>query len=303
MNFSKSNTSIWRLASRLCAPKLNFNDKCSIRLSTLASMQTMTSINRHMLTQTRNIFVNSMSSIYSTSKNDNAAKLESTTSANVSLLSQSWQKIDPYYRLMRIDRPVGSWLLFWPCSWGIALSTAPGCIPNLCLLAQFGLAAFIMRGAGCTINDMWDRGIDQKVERTKGRPLASGQISQLDALMFLSAQLSGGLIMLLQLNWPSIIFGTCSMSLVIAYPLMKRITHWPQLVLGVAFNWGTILGWCATQGSIDWAVCLPLFASGVCWTIVYDTIYAHQVMLTLFYSTERPRIKRIFSLLRIVSMM
>lgn len=133
-----------------------------------------------------------------------------------------------------------------------------------------------MRGAGCTINDLWDRDIDAKVERTKNRPLASGEITQMDAIVFLSAQLSLGLLVLVQMNWASILLGASSLSLVITYPLMKRITYWPQLVLGMAFNWGALLGWCATQGSVNWAACLPLYAAGICWTIVYDTIYAHQ---------------------------
>lgn len=134
-----------------------------------------------------------------------------------------------------------------------------------------------MRGAGCTINDMWDKDIDAIVERTKNRPLANGQISQMDALVFLSGQLSIGLMVLLQLNWHSILLGASSLGLVIIYPLMKRITYWPQFVLGMTFNWGALLGWCATQGTVDWAACLPLYTAGVCWTIVYDTIYAHQV--------------------------
>lgn len=168
-------------------------------------------------------------------------------------------------------------MLFWPCAWSIALSASPGTLPDLSSLALFGIGAFIMRGAGCTINDMWDKDIDAKVERTKNRPLVNGQISQLDALVFLSGQLSVGLMVLMQLNWPSILLGASSLGLVIIYPLMKRITYWPQFVLGMTFNWGALLGWCATQGTVDWIACLPLYTAGVCWTIVYDTIYAHQV--------------------------
>lgn len=188
----------------------------------------------------------------------------------------------PYARLMRMDRPIGSWLLFWPCSWSIALSAQAGALPDLKMLTLFGVGAFVMRGAGCTINDMWDRDIDAKVERTKDRPLVSGQISQLDAMVFLSGQLSIGLMILTQLNWPSILLGASSLGLVVTYPLMKRITYWPQLMLGMTFNWGALLGWCATQGTVNWAACLPLYAAGVCWTLVYDTIYAHQV---IFVST------------------
>ncbi|XP_037052097.1 4-hydroxybenzoate polyprenyltransferase, mitochondrial [Bradysia coprophila] len=186
------------------------------------------------------------------------------------------QNISPYARLIRFDRPIGSWLLFWPCGWSIALSAAPGAWPDPVMLGLFATGAFVMRGAGCTINDMWDKDIDNKVERTKNRPLACGEITQLDALVFLSAQLGIGLLVLLQLNLYSILLGASSLGLVVVYPLMKRITYWPQLVLGMAFNWGALLGWSATQGSVMWSACLPLYAAGVCWTIVYDTIYAHQ---------------------------
>jgi 4-hydroxybenzoate polyprenyltransferase len=144
------------------------------------------------------------------------------------------------------------------------------------MLALFGTGAFIMRGAGCTINDMWDRDIDGKVERTKNRPLVAGEITQFDALVFLAAQLGLGLSVLLQMNWYTILLGASSMGLVVVYPLMKRVTYWPQLVLGMAFNWGALLGWSAVQGSVMWSACLPLYAAGVCWTIIYDTIYAHQ---------------------------
>lgn len=133
-----------------------------------------------------------------------------------------------------------------------------------------------MRGAGCTINDMWDKDIDAKVERTKSRPLVNGQISQKDAFVFLAAQLGVGCTILTQLNWYSIVLGASSLGIVTVYPLMKRITHWPQLVLGMAFNWGCLLGWSATQGSCQWSACLPLYVAGISWTIIYDTIYAHQ---------------------------
>uniref|UniRef100_A0A182J8M5 4-hydroxybenzoate polyprenyltransferase, mitochondrial n=1 Tax=Anopheles atroparvus TaxID=41427 RepID=A0A182J8M5_ANOAO len=192
-------------------------------------------------------------------------------------ITRPWMdRISPYARLMRIDRPIGSWLLFWPCGWSIALSAPAGCWPDPLLLGLFGVGAFIMRGAGCTINDLWDRDIDAKVERTRNRPLVSGEIAPFDALVFLSGQLGLGLLVLLQLNWYSILLGASSLGLVIVYPLMKRITYWPQLMLGATFNWGALLGWSATQGSVEWAACLPLYAAGVCWTIVYDTIYAHQ---------------------------
>ncbi|XP_046666055.1 4-hydroxybenzoate polyprenyltransferase, mitochondrial isoform X2 [Homalodisca vitripennis] len=177
---------------------------------------------------------------------------------------------------MRIDRPIGTWLLFWPCGWSIGMAAVPSCLPPLDLLTLFAVGAFIMRGAGCTINDMWDKDIDGKVARTKDRPLVSGALSQWDALVFLSGQLGLGLLVLLQLNWSSILLGASSLGLVVLYPLMKRITYWPQLILGMTFNWGALLGWSAVHGSCDWTVCLPLYTAGICWTIIYDTIYAHQ---------------------------
>ncbi|XP_017964850.1 4-hydroxybenzoate polyprenyltransferase, mitochondrial [Drosophila navojoa] len=201
---------------------------------------------------------------------------ERKTPHKATLLQELADAAKPYAQLMRIDRPIGTYLLFWPCGWSIALSADAGCWPDFSMLGLFAIGALIMRGAGCTINDMWDKDIDAKVERTRTRPLASGQITQFDAIVFLSAQLSLGLLVLVQLNWQSILLGASSLGLVITYPLMKRVTYWPQLVLGMCFNWGALLGWCATQGSVNLEACLPLYLSGVCWTIVYDTIYAHQ---------------------------
>lgn len=184
--------------------------------------------------------------------------------------------IQPYLKLMRIDKPIGTWLLFWPCGWSIGLAASAGSLPDLKMLALFSAGAFVMRGAGCTINDMWDKDLDGKVERTKERPLVSGAVSMNEAWCFLAAQLSVALTILMQLNWYSVFLGASSMILVVAYPLMKRITYWPQLVLGMTFNWGALLGWSAIHGYCDWSICLPLYLSGVCWTIIYDTIYAHQ---------------------------
>lgn len=192
------------------------------------------------------------------------------------LVSKAPKQLQPYLKLMRIDKPIGSWLLFWPCGWSIASAAPPGCIPDLYTLALFGTGAFIMRGAGCTINDMWDRDIDKKVVRTANRPLVNGDIMMPQAWTFLFAQLSAGLAVLLQLNWYSVILGASSMLLVVSYPLMKRVTYWPQLVLGFTFNWGALLGCSAIKGYVDLPVCLPLYFAGVCWTIIYDTIYAHQ---------------------------
>ncbi|XP_071452805.1 4-hydroxybenzoate polyprenyltransferase, mitochondrial [Hetaerina americana] len=192
------------------------------------------------------------------------------------VVNSSPPKLQPYMKLMRLDRPIGTWLLFWPCGWSIAMSAFPGSLPDITMLALFGAGAIVMRGAGCTINDMWDKDIDKQVARSKNRPLVIGALSQSDALVFLAGQLGLGLLILLQLNWYSVILGASSLGLVVIYPLMKRVTHWPQLILGMTFNWGALLGWSAVQGSCDWSVCLPLYISGVCWTIVYDTIYAHQ---------------------------
>lgn len=184
--------------------------------------------------------------------------------------------VRPYLQLMRLDKPIGTWLLYLPCTWSIGLAADPGCLPHLGMLTLFGTGALLMRGAGCTINDMWDKDFDKKVSRTATRPIASGEISRMQALVFLGGQLSLALGVLLCLNYYSIALGAASLSLVVTYPLMKRITYWPQFVLGLTFNWGALLGWSAVKGSCDWSVCLPLYFSGVMWTLIYDTIYAHQ---------------------------
>ncbi|XP_034251072.1 4-hydroxybenzoate polyprenyltransferase, mitochondrial [Thrips palmi] len=184
--------------------------------------------------------------------------------------------VQPYLKLMRIDRPIGTWLLYWPCGWSIAMGASAGCLPSLEMLSLFAIGAFVMRGAGCTINDLWDRDIDSKVARTQDRPLVNGSISPLDAVIFLMGQLGVGLLVLLQLNAYCVVLGASSLGLVILYPLMKRVTYWPQFILGLTFNWGALLGWAAIHGSVDLAVCLPLYLAGTCWTIFYDTIYAHQ---------------------------
>lgn len=147
---------------------------------------------------------------------------------------------------------------------------------NWRLLALFGAGAFVMRGAGCTINDLWDQKIDRLVERTRNRPLASGKLNTMQALRFLGLQLSVGLLILLNLNKYSIGLGAASILPVAVYPLMKRITHWPQLVLGLTFNWGALLGWSAHVGTLEPYTAIPVYAAGICWTLVYDTIYALQ---------------------------
>eukprot|EP00124_Ichthyophonus_hoferi_P004619 Ihof_evm2s531 gene=Ihof_evmTU2s531 len=193
-----------------------------------------------------------------------------------SLVNRCPEKWQPYLKLARVDKPIGTWLLYWPGAWSIAMAAAPGTLPNMGILAIFGVGALVMRGAGCTINDMWDRKIDQQVDRTRTRPLAANQISMKAAWAFLASQLTVGLGILCTLNPYSIALGASSMGLVVTYPLAKRFTWWPQMVLGLTFNWGALLGWAAVQGSCDWSVVLPLYLAGVNWTLVYDTIYAHQ---------------------------
>jgi 4-hydroxybenzoate polyprenyltransferase len=181
-------------------------------------------------------------------------------------------RLRPYAVLARWDRPIGTWLLLWPCWWALAL--APGW-PDPRLLALFAIGAVAMRGAGCVINDLADRDLDARVERTRQRPLASGQLSIGQALVFLALQLLVGLLVLLSFNRFTILLGLASMPLVIAYPLMKRITWWPQAFLGLTFNWGALVGWSAVTGDLA-APALTLYVAGFLWTLGYDTIYAHQ---------------------------
>ncbi|KXG31416.1 4-hydroxybenzoate polyprenyltransferase, mitochondrial isoform X2 [Sorghum bicolor] len=182
----------------------------------------------------------------------------------------------PYAMLARLDKPIGTWLLAWPCMWSITIAATPGELPDLKMLALFGCGAVLLRGAGCTVNDLLDRDIDNKVERTKTRPFASGVLTPLQGVGFLGIQLLLGLGILLQLNNYSRILGASSLFLVFSYPLMKRFTFWPQAYLGLTFNWGALLGWAAIKESLDPAIILPLYTAGICWTLVYDTIYAHQ---------------------------
>tara|TARA_R110000868_G_scaffold153698_4_gene379303 strand:+ start:2739 stop:3653 length:915 start_codon:yes stop_codon:yes gene_type:complete len=179
----------------------------------------------------------------------------------------------PYAGLMRLDRPIGAWLLLLPCLWGVTLASIG--MPDLRLIGLFLLGALVMRGAGCTYNDIVDRDIDAKVERTSTRPLPSGQISTRAAALFLAGQLAVGLIVLLQFNLFTIGLGLASLALVATYPFMKRITYWPQAWLGLTFNWGALMGWAAVYGQVNDAALL-LYAAGFFWTLGYDTIYAHQ---------------------------
>jgi 4-hydroxybenzoate polyprenyltransferase len=187
------------------------------------------------------------------------------------------QATQPYAQLMRLDRPIGWWLLLMPCWWGLFLAQIArgGGLPNLWFVFLFLLGAIIMRGAGCTLNDIVDRNYDGLVARTKGRPIPSGRVSVKQALFFLVSQCLLGLVILLQFNFYTIILTSASLLIVVIYPFMKRITYWPQLVLGLAFNWGALVGWSAVQGSLAWPP-LALYLGGIFWTLAYDTIYAHQ---------------------------
>jgi len=274
------------------------------------------------------------------------------------------EKVRPYLHLARADKQVGTLLLMWPCVWSTCLAAPIGCAPDIWLLAKFAIGSVVMRGAGCTINDLWDKDFDKHVERTKSRPLASGAISVPQALTFLGLQLSCGLGVLVSLNVETVLLGLCSMPFVVCYPLMKRFTNWPQFVLGLTFNWGALVGWSAsasstsnssfastlwhavycnsagTTSSIDDATidavgdnalafgldatgtvhslastvldtvsifpvvediaihALPLYGAGVCWTLIYDTLYGYQdrkddakigLKSTALYLGDRPQ--------------
>ena len=183
----------------------------------------------------------------------------------------------PYLRLSRLDRPIGSWLLLMPCWWSAAL--AAGVIGNIgrlpLVLVLFLAGAFVMRGAGCTWNDITDRDLDARVERTRSRPIPSGQVSVPRAAAFLVLQALLGLAVLLQFNRFAIATGIASLVIVAVYPFMKRITWGPQIVLGLAFSWGALMGFAVTLGRID-GTALLLYAGSIAWVIGYDTIYAHQ---------------------------
>ncbi len=192
----------------------------------------------------------------------------------------------PYLKLARFDRPIGSWLLFWPCWWSLALAASEPSVfrwsawgangwPDPLLLALFFVGAFVMRGAGCTLNDIADRNFDGMVERTALRPIPSGQVSVFQAFLWMGLLGLIGLGVLLTFNPFAIALGAASLVIVAVYPFMKRITYWPQFVLGLAFNWGALLGWAAVTGGLA-AGPIALYAAGIAWTLGYDTIYAHQ---------------------------
>ncbi|WP_374764405.1 4-hydroxybenzoate octaprenyltransferase [Yunchengibacter salinarum] len=183
----------------------------------------------------------------------------------------------PYLKLARLDRPVGAWLVLWPSLWSLVLG-GWGVLPPAMLVLYatlFAIGAVAMRGAGCTINDLADRHIDARVERTRARPLPAGEVSVTGAVAFLGLQCAVGLLILVQFNAFAIVLGVASVGLVALYPFMKRVTYWPQIWLGMTINWGALMGWAAARGSLDPAP-LVLYLGAAFWTIGYDTIYAHQ---------------------------
>ena len=183
----------------------------------------------------------------------------------------------PFLRLARADRPIGTWLLLIPCWWSSALAAlADGkLVPNLWHMLLFAVGAFVMRAAGCTYNDFVDRDYDAKVERTRSRPIPSGQVSPRGAIAFMIGLALVGLLVLVQFNDFTIMLGIASLLIVAIYPFMKRFTYFPQAVLGLAFSWGALMGWAAHFGELDWPP-IVLYVATVIWTIGYDTIYAHQ---------------------------
>lgn len=184
----------------------------------------------------------------------------------------------PYLRLSRADRPIGTWLLLLPCWWGLALAMLWDQSPrwgDLWIFVACGLGAWLMRGAGCTWNDISDRDIDGSVERTRSRPIPSGQVSIKQAVAYMGAQALVAFAILLTFNPAAIALGFLSLLPVAIYPFAKRFTWWPQVFLGLAFNWGALLAWTAHTGALHWAPVI-LYVAGICWTLFYDTIYAHQ---------------------------
>lgn len=204
-----------------------------------------------------------------------AGSVADATGNWVDTLAPSWSR--PYLRLARLDRPIGSWLLLLPCWWSSALAAiaAHQAAPSLLHIVLFFVGAFAMRGAGCTWNDIVDRDLDASVERTRSRPIPSGQVTVGQALAFLVLQAVVGLVVLISFNTFTIALGIASLAIVAIYPFMKRITYWPQIVLGLAFSWGALMGWAAAFGRLD-APAVLLYAGSIAWVIGYDTIYAHQ---------------------------
>ncbi|MCA1774679.1 MAG: 4-hydroxybenzoate octaprenyltransferase [Paracoccaceae bacterium] len=184
----------------------------------------------------------------------------------------------PYLRLSRADRPIGTWLLWLPCLWGLGLAMlADGQATwfDLWLVVGSGIGAFLMRGAGCTWNDITDRDIDGSVARTRSRPIPSGAVGVRAALMWMLCQTLVSLLILLTFNWAAILLGFIALIPVAIYPFAKRFTWWPQVFLGLAFNWGALLLWTAHSGSLGWPAVVA-YVAGIVWTLFYDTIYAYQ---------------------------
>jgi 4-hydroxybenzoate polyprenyltransferase len=204
-----------------------------------------------------------------------AGSVADATGNWVDTIAPAWSR--PYLRLARLDRPIGSWLLLLPCWWSAALAAiaAGSAGPSLLHIVLFFIGAFTMRGAGCTWNDIVDRDLDASVERTRSRPIPSGQVSVKQAAGFLVLQALVGFLVLISFNGFTIALGVASLLIVAVYPFMKRITYWPQIVLGLAFSWGALMGWAAAFGRLD-SPALLLYAGSIAWVIGYDTIYAHQ---------------------------
>lgn len=204
-----------------------------------------------------------------------AAPVADSTSNWVDTHAPVWAR--PYLRLSRFDRPIGWWLLLLPCWWSAALAAGIAQdvrgLPSVIVL--FFIGAVVMRGAGCTWNDITDRHLDAQVERTRSRPIPSGQVTVTQAAIFLVVQALVGLAALLQFNSFAIVTGVASLAIVAIYPFMKRITYWPQVTLGLAFSWGALMGFAVILGRID-ATAIVLYAGSIAWVIAYDTIYAHQ---------------------------
>jgi 4-hydroxybenzoate polyprenyltransferase len=203
------------------------------------------------------------------------ARVADSTGNWVDTRAPAWSR--PYLRLSRFDRPIGSWLLLLPCWWSAALAAGvAGHFSSLPLvLTLFLVGAFVMRGAGCTWNDITDRDLDARVERTRSRPIPAGQVSVPQAAAFLAVQALIGLAVLLQFNRFAVVTGIASLIIVAVYPFMKRITFWPQIVLGLAFSWGALMGFAVIVGRID-TPAVWLYGGSIAWVIGYDTIYAHQ---------------------------
>jgi 4-hydroxybenzoate polyprenyltransferase len=205
---------------------------------------------------------------------DNAGRVADATGNWVDGLAPPFAR--PYLRLARLDRPIGSWLLLMPCWWSVGLAgMRVEQFPRLWHIVLFFIGAFAMRGAGCTWNDLVDRNLDGLVERTRSRPIPSGQVTVAEATAFMLLQALVGFLVLIQFNRFTVITGLCSLLVVAIYPFMKRITYWPQIVLGLAFSYGALLGWPAAFGRLDWPA-IVLYAGSISWVIGYDTIYAHQ---------------------------